>query len=73
MGLLIEYCGIVFDYTSWYIYSGIVVLFVNAFVAGYTGQEINKSDVISAVFWPVSVISLFGAVSKVLLNQWRDS
>ena len=71
MGLLIEYSSIVFDYTSWYIYSGIVVLLINAFVSGFTGQEINKSDIISAVFWPVSVISLFGAVTKVFLNQWR--
>ena len=71
MDLLIEYISIAFDQTSWYIYSGLAVLFVNAFVAGYTGQEINKSDVISSAFWPVSLTVLLGAVSKALLNQWR--
>jgi len=53
------------------IYFSISISFwlVTAFVSGYIGNKMTKSDFYGGLFWPLSIAELLGQLAK-LVTEW---
>lgn len=61
------------EFLIWYICIGIGILIVNALIAGYTGNAINRVDFTQSLIWPVYVAMLIGAVTRIYVEKYKEN
>lgn len=57
---------------TWYVVVGLVYCMISAFVVGYFGVKMEKSDYYDGIFWPFSVSILLGYLARVCVERVKE-
>lgn len=57
---------------NFYFVVALVVMNINAFLAGYHGVRITMDDVIQSVVWPISIAALLGTLVRIGVESYKE-
>jgi hypothetical protein len=52
--------------------TALIIFFIISFLNGYHGNEITYNDLFQAVFWPISLMELLGALTKIIIERRKQ-
>lgn len=59
-------------YMMYYIVVAAVVLLINSFIAGFTGNEAIKKDFIGSALWPVTIMVFLGTLTNICITLYKN-
>jgi len=57
--------------TVLYILIGTIYWLISAFVVGFSGNELNKSDFYGSLLWPLSISLIIGQVTRIVMEYFN--
>ena len=55
-----------------YLFYSLIYWLMTAFIAGFSGNELNKSDFYGGLIWPVSIVMFLGQITRIFFEKIKE-